>query len=105
VASHLPNIESALAGATFELMPSYAAATGVPWRTINAYALLRLLPGILALRHQLAVQRQLGEQRVRFEPADRGMAGRAVAPPAEAPALRWEFLDLTDEDSGVVVVG
>jgi hypothetical protein len=23
------------------------------------------------------------------------MAGRAVAPPAEAPALRWEFLDLT----------
>jgi len=46
----------------------------------NAFALLRLLPGsdrekdaeILALRHQLAVlQRQLGEQRVRFEPADR----------------------------------
>jgi hypothetical protein len=46
----------------------------------NVVALLRLLPGsdrdkdaeILALRHQLAVlQRQLGEQRVRFEPADR----------------------------------
>src|SRR3954470_4924674 len=46
----------------------------------NAFALLRLLPGtdrdkdaeILALRHQLAVpQRQLGEQRVRFDPADR----------------------------------
>jgi putative transposase len=48
----------------------------------NAFALLlRLLPGsdrdkdaeILALRHQLAVllHRQLGEQRVRFEPADR----------------------------------
>src|SRR5918911_122578 len=46
----------------------------------NAFALLRLLPGsdrdkdaeILALRHQLAVlQRQLGGQRVRFEPADR----------------------------------
>jgi hypothetical protein len=46
----------------------------------NTFALLRLLPGsdrdkdaeILALRHQLAVlQRQLGEQRVRFEPADR----------------------------------
>ena len=46
----------------------------------NASALLRLPPGshrekdaeILALRHQLAVlQRQLGEQRVRFEPADR----------------------------------
>jgi transposase InsO family protein len=46
----------------------------------NAFALLRLLPGndrdkdteILALPHQLAVlHRQLGEQRVRFEPADR----------------------------------
>lgn len=46
----------------------------------NALALLRLLPGgdrdrdaeILALRHQLAVlHRQLGGQRVRFEPADR----------------------------------
>ena len=45
----------------------------------NAFALLRLLPGsnrdkdaeILALRHQLAVlHRQLGEQRVRFKPAD-----------------------------------
>src|SRR3954454_13359479 len=46
----------------------------------NAFALLRLLPGserdkdadILALRHQLAVgHRQLGQQRVRFEPAAR----------------------------------
>jgi hypothetical protein len=46
----------------------------------NAFALLRLLPGsdrdkdaeILALRHQLGVlQRQLGGQRVRFNPADR----------------------------------
>ena len=46
----------------------------------NAFALLRLVPGndhdkeveILALRHQLAVlHRQLGGQRVRFEPADR----------------------------------
>jgi hypothetical protein len=46
----------------------------------NAFALLRLLPGsdrdkdteILALRHQLMVlQRQLGGQRVWFEPADR----------------------------------
>lgn len=48
----------------------------------NVFALLRLLPGsdhdkdaeILALRHQLAVlQRQLGEQRVRFHPADRAL--------------------------------
>jgi transposase InsO family protein len=48
----------------------------------NAFVLLRLLPGsdrdrdaeILALRHQLAVlHRQLGEQRVRFEPADRAL--------------------------------
>jgi hypothetical protein len=47
---------------------------------INAFALLRLLPGsdrdndteILALRHQLAVlHRQLDGQRVRFDPADR----------------------------------
>jgi putative transposase len=46
----------------------------------NAFALLRLLPGsdrdkdaeILALRHQLAIlQRQLGGQRIRLEPADR----------------------------------
>jgi transposase InsO family protein len=46
----------------------------------NAFVLLRLLPGadrdkdaeILALRHQLAVlHRQLGGQRVRFDPADR----------------------------------
>ena len=55
------------------LRPAYLGIT-------NAFAMLRLLPGgdrgkdaeILALRHQLAVlQRQLGEQRVRFEPADR----------------------------------
>jgi putative transposase len=46
----------------------------------NVFSLLRLLPGsdrdkdaeILALRHQLAVlQRQLGAQRIRFDPADR----------------------------------
>src|SRR2546421_12514061 len=46
----------------------------------NAFTLLRLLPGsdrdkaaeILALCHQLAVlNRQLGEQRIRFDPADR----------------------------------
>src|SRR5437667_2088727 len=48
----------------------------------NAFALLRLLPRsdrdkdveILTLRHQLAVlRRQLGGQRVRFEPADRAL--------------------------------
>ena len=48
----------------------------------NAFAVLRLLPGsdrdrdaeILALGHQLAVlHRQLGGQRVRFEPADRAL--------------------------------
>ena len=59
----------------------------------NAFALLRLLPRgdrdkdleILSLRHQLAVlERQLDGQRVRFEPVDRGVAGRAAAPAAEA---------------------
>src|SRR5262249_45667260 len=76
----------------------------------NAFALLRLLPGsdrdkdteILSLRHQLAVlQRQLGEQRVRFDPADRAWLAvllhqlprpalhrlRLLARPD--PALRW----------------
>ena len=46
----------------------------------NVFALLRLLPRsdrdtdaeILVLRHQLTVlQRQLGDQRIRFQPADR----------------------------------
>src|SRR4051794_22715261 len=55
----------------------------------NAFALLRLLPGsdrdkdaeILALRHQLAVlHRQLGEQRVRFEPADRAWLAALLHP-------------------------
>jgi len=53
----------------------------------NAFTLLRLLAGsdrdkdaeILALRHQLAVlQRQLGGQRVRFEPADRAWLARCT---------------------------
>jgi transposase len=48
----------------------------------NAFALLRLLPRsdrdkdaeILVLRHQLAVlQRQFGEQKIRFQPADRAL--------------------------------
>jgi transposase InsO family protein len=55
----------------------------------NAFALLRLLPGsdrdkdaeILALRHQLAVlQRQLGEQRVRFDPAHRAWLAALLHP-------------------------
>ncbi|GAB3856611.1 hypothetical protein ACFPIJ_58490 [Dactylosporangium cerinum] len=59
-------------------MPLRLAYLGIT----NAFALLRLLPGsardkdaeILALRHQLAVlHRQLGGQRVRFEPADRAL--------------------------------
>src|SRR3954470_6275584 len=48
----------------------------------NVFALLRLLPRsdrdkdaeILALRHQLAVlQRQLGGQKIQFQPADRAL--------------------------------
>jgi hypothetical protein len=48
----------------------------------NAFALLRLLPmsdrdkdvEILALRHQLTVlHRQLGTERVRFDPSDRAL--------------------------------
>jgi hypothetical protein len=49
---------------------------------VNVFAVLRLLPGsdrdkdgeILALRHQLAAaQRQLGGQKIRFQPADRAL--------------------------------
>jgi hypothetical protein len=50
---------------------------------VNVFAVLRLLPGsdrdkdaeILALRRQLAVvvQRQLGGQRIQFQPADRAL--------------------------------
>jgi hypothetical protein len=61
----------------------------------NAFALLRLLPGsdldkdaeILALRHQLAVlHRQLGRQRVWFEPADRAWLA-ALLHPLPRPSL------------------
>ena len=60
----------------------------------NAFALLRLRPGerdkdaeILALRHQLAVlHRQLGGQRVRFEPADRAWLA-ALLSTLSQPAL------------------
>ena len=49
---------------------------------VNVFAVLRLPPGsdrdkdaeILALRHQLAVmQRRLGGQKIRFQPADRAL--------------------------------
>jgi hypothetical protein len=62
----------------------------------NAFALLRLLPGsdrdkdteILAPRHQLAVpHRQLGGQRVRFEPADRAWLA-ALLSTLPRPALQ-----------------
>jgi transposase InsO family protein len=62
----------------------------------NAFALLRLLPRndhdkdaeILALRHQIAVlQRQLGEQRIRFQPADRALLA-ALLHPLPRAALR-----------------
>jgi transposase InsO family protein len=55
----------------------------------NAFALLRLLPRsdqdkdaeILALRHQIAVlQRHLGTQRIRFEPADRALLAALLHP-------------------------
>jgi hypothetical protein len=62
----------------------------------NAFALLRLLPGsdrdkdaeILALRHQLAVlHRQLGGQRVWFDPADRAWLAALLHPtPPTQPA-------------------
>jgi transposase len=62
----------------------------------NVFALLRLLPRsdhdkdteILALRHQLGVlQRQLGDQRVRFQPVDRALLA-ALLHPLPRPLLR-----------------
>jgi hypothetical protein len=62
----------------------------------NAFALLRLLPRgdrdkdaeILVLRHQLGVlQRQLGDQRIRFPPADRALLA-ALLHPLPRPALQ-----------------
>jgi transposase InsO family protein len=62
----------------------------------NALALLRLLPGsdrdkdaeILALRHQITVlQRQLGPQKIRFEPADRALLA-ALLHPLPRPTLQ-----------------
>jgi putative transposase len=63
------------------MMIGRAAATAYLGLT-NAFAMLRLLPmsnqdkdiEILALRHQIGVlQRQLGDTRVRFSPADRAL--------------------------------
>jgi len=62
----------------------------------NVFALLRLLPRsdhdkdteILVLRHQLGVlQRQLGDQRVQFHPADRALLA-ALLHPLPRPVLR-----------------
>jgi transposase len=62
----------------------------------NVFALLRLLPRsdldkdteILVLRHELAVlQRNLGDQRVRFQPTDRALLA-ALLHPLPRPALR-----------------
>jgi putative transposase len=62
----------------------------------NAFALLRLLPGsardkdveILSPRHQLAVlQRQLGGQQIRFQPAERAWLA-ALLHPLPRPTLR-----------------
>src|SRR3954462_3570942 len=67
----------------------------------NAFALLRLLPGsdrdkdteILALRHQLAVlPRQLGGQRVRFEPADRAWLAALLSTLPRASLHRLRLL-------------
>ena len=62
----------------------------------NAFALLGLLPRsardkdveILTLRHQLGVlQRQLGDQRIQFQPADRALLA-ALLHPLPRPTLR-----------------
>jgi putative transposase len=62
----------------------------------NVFALLRLLPRsdhdkdteILVLRHQLGVlQRQVGDQRVRFHPADRALLA-ALLHPVRRPVLQ-----------------
>jgi transposase len=66
----------------------------------NAFALLRLLPRsdldrdteILILRHQIAVlQRQLGDQRVQFRPAERALLG-ALLHPLPRPVLQRLWL-------------
>jgi transposase len=67
----------------------------------NVFALLRLLPRsdhdknteILILRHQIAVlQRQLGDQRVRFQPADRAVLAALLRPLPRAALQRLRLL-------------
>jgi hypothetical protein len=67
----------------------------------NAFALLRLLPGrdhdkdaeIFILRHQIAVlQRQLGDQRIRFQPADRALLAALLHPLSPAGLQRLRLL-------------
>jgi transposase len=67
----------------------------------NVFALLRLLPcsdrdkdaEILVLRHQVAVlQRQLGDQRIRFQPADRALLAALLHPLARPTLQRLRLL-------------
>jgi putative transposase len=71
----------------------------------NAFTLLRLLPRsdhdkdaeILALRHQLNVlQRQLGDQRIRFQPADRALLAALLHPLPRAALQRLRLLARPD---------
>ena len=67
----------------------------------NAFALLRLLPRsdhdkdteILVLRHQIAVlQRQLGGQRIRFQPTDRALLAALLHPLPRTAVQRLRLL-------------
>jgi hypothetical protein len=67
----------------------------------NTFALLRLLPRshrdkdaeILTLRHQIAVlQRQLGDQRVQFRPADRALLAALLNPLPDPVVQRLRLL-------------
>jgi putative transposase len=67
----------------------------------NAFALLRLLPRsdhdkdteILVLRHQIAVlQRQLGGQRIRFQPTDRALLAALLHPLPRTAVQRLPLL-------------
>jgi putative transposase len=71
----------------------------------NVFALLRLLPRsdhdkdteILVLRHQLNVlQRHLGDQRVRFQPADRALLAALLHPVPRLVLRRLQLLARPD---------